>query len=47
VHFAETWVDTRADMRRLPGIVATSSDRAVLERLCALAKDWNPVRYAE
>ena len=46
VNFAELWMDERAKMLRLPGIVATSPDRRVLETLCAVAKDWNPVRYA-
>ncbi len=45
VNFAETWMDERAHMYRLPGIVACSPDREVLDRLCALAEDWNPVRY--
>lgn len=47
VHFRELWLDERANMLRLPGIVATSPDRAVLDTLCGLARDWNPVRYAE
>lgn len=45
VHFRETWLDERADMLRLPGIVACSPDREVLATLCAVAKDWNPNRY--
>jgi hypothetical protein len=32
-------------MIRLPGIVACSPWRATLDRLCELARDWNPVRY--
>lgn len=47
VYFHETWMDERANMLRLPGIIATSFDRGALKTLCALAKDWNPVRYAE
>jgi 3'(2'), 5'-bisphosphate nucleotidase len=47
VHFRELWLDERANMLRLPGIVATSPDRNVLNTLCRLARDWNPVRYAE
>lgn len=47
VDFCELWLDERADMLRLPGIIATSPDRAVLDTLCTLARDWNPVRYAE
>jgi 3'(2'), 5'-bisphosphate nucleotidase len=46
VDFHETWLDERASMLRLPGIVATSVDRALLPRLCELARDWNPTRYA-
>ncbi len=45
VHFQETWLDDRADMLRLPGVVACSPDRQVLNTLCDLAKDWNPDRY--
>lgn len=47
VHFRELWMDERANMLRLPGIVATSADRRVLDVLCTVARDWNPVRYAE
>lgn len=47
VNFKEHWLDDRADMVRLPGIVATSPDRDVLRILCELAKDWNPVRYTD
>ena len=47
VDFAEQWLDERARMWRLPGIVAASPDRAVLATLCGLARDWNPVRYAD
>jgi 3'(2'), 5'-bisphosphate nucleotidase len=47
VHFGETWLDERADMLRLPGIVACAVDRRTLQMLCNLARDWNPVRYAE
>jgi len=45
VHFRETWLDDRADMLRLPGIVACSPSPAVLQTLCALACQWNPARY--
>lgn len=45
VKFGETWLDERANMIRLPGIVACSPWRATLDRLCELARDWNPVRY--
>jgi 3'(2'), 5'-bisphosphate nucleotidase len=47
VHFENLWMDERANMLRLPGIIATSPDRSVLRTLCTLARDWNPVRYAE
>ena len=47
VNFDELWMDERANMLRLPGIIATSADRSVLSTLCGLARDWNPVRYAE
>lgn len=46
VNFQETWLDDRADMLRLPGIVACAVERDVLETLVALAADWNPARYA-
>lgn len=45
VDFRDTWVDARAHMRRLPGIVACCVDREMLGDLCALARDWNPDRY--
>ncbi|MBI5759974.1 MAG: inositol monophosphatase [Planctomycetales bacterium] len=47
VNFREVWMDERAHMLRLPGIVATSPDRWVRETLCRVARDWNPIRYAE
>lgn len=46
VHFRDRWMDDRAKMLRLPGIVATADSPAKLKLLCELAKDWNPVRYA-
>ena len=45
VHFQETWLDSKSDMRRLPGIVACSSDPVILQKLVTLSKDWNPDRY--
>lgn len=45
VHFGEMWLDDRADMLRLPGIVATSTNREHLKTLCALARDWPKNRY--
>lgn len=47
VNFERMWLDERADMLRLPGIVACSPDRQVLETLCDLAADWNPQRYTD
>lgn len=47
VHFDETWMDDRASMLRLPGIVATADNEEKLKILVNLAKDWNPVRYAD
>lgn len=47
VHFRDLWLDDRADMLRLPGIVACSEHPDVLDTLCDLAKDWNRDRYAE
>lgn len=47
VNFSELWTDERADMLRLPGIVATSPYPDVLAKLVPLAKDWNPIRYRD
>ena len=47
VNFSETWMDDRASMLRLPGIVATADTAEKLKILVDLAKDWNPVRYAD
>lgn len=47
VDFSETWNDERADMLRLPGIVACSANRQTLHTLCELARDWDPVRYRD
>ena len=47
VHFRELWMDDRANMLRLPGIVACSANRATLATLCQLARDWNPQRYED
>ena len=47
VHFGELWNDDRADMLRLPGIVACSTNPETLKTLCELAHDWNPNRYAD
>ena len=45
VHFETLWVDERADMLRLPGIVACSASEETLATLCDLAKTWDPMRY--
>lgn len=47
VHFRETWMDDRAFMLRLPGIVATADCAEKLEILVQLAKDWSQVRYSD
>ena len=47
VNFDELWMDDRADMLRLPGIVACAVEQKVLDTLCDLARDWNPQRYAD
>ncbi len=47
VNFDELWMDERADMLRLPGIVATSPNREILSKLCDLAKDWPKQRYLD
>ena len=47
VNFGETWLDDRANMLRLPGIVACAVDRQSLQRLCEVAKDWDPRRYVD
>jgi 3'(2'), 5'-bisphosphate nucleotidase len=45
VNFHETWLDERANMIRLPGIVACCTSPKTLDTLCTLARDWNPLRY--
>ena len=47
VHFAELWNDERAEMLRLPGIIACSPNRETVRSLCRLARDWSPIRYRE
>lgn len=47
VNFSTTWMDTRADMLRLPGIVATADSPDKLRILTQLARDWNPHRYQD
>lgn len=45
VHFRDLWLDDRADMLRLPRIVACSAERETLETLKATAQGWPPNRY--
>ncbi|MEZ6055691.1 MAG: inositol monophosphatase family protein [Planctomycetaceae bacterium] len=45
VNFHEMWMDDRADMLRLPGIVACAVNPETRAKLAHLAKDWNPERY--
>jgi len=47
VHFREMWMDERADMLRLPGVVATAVNHETLRILVNLAKDWSQERYAD
>ncbi|MBD3675328.1 MAG: inositol monophosphatase [Planctomycetaceae bacterium] len=47
VHFKELWLDDRADMLRLPGIVACSHDPEKLKLMCEHARDWSQVRYQD
>jgi len=47
VRIENLWMDERANMLRLPGIVATSPDRVILEKLAGLARDWSQVRYED
>ncbi len=47
VNFRDLWMDDRADMLRLPGIVACSHNRETLDTLVHLARDWNPNRYTD
>ncbi|QDT38314.1 Inositol monophosphatase family protein [Stratiformator vulcanicus] len=45
VHYREKWLDERASMLRLPGIVACSDNEEVLATLCDTARDWSQERY--
>tara|TARA_B100000809_G_scaffold67151_1_gene64062 strand:- start:227 stop:517 length:291 start_codon:yes stop_codon:yes gene_type:complete len=47
VDFDDLWMDQRADMLRLPGIVACSANHQTLETLVELARDWSRERYAD
>ena len=44
--FRRTWRDERANMLRLPGIVACASDRSALTTLVDVARAWSPERYS-
>ncbi len=45
VHFGELWMDERAGMLRLPGIVACAVSPTVRETLVQVAQDWSLERY--
>jgi len=45
VDFRELWRDERANMLRLPGVVACAVDRRVLATLVDVARDWSTERY--
>ena len=47
IDYSDLWLDERENMLRFPNIVACSENHAVLNQLCTLAQDWNPVRYAD
>ncbi|NNJ23983.1 inositol monophosphatase family protein [Alienimonas chondri] len=47
VHYRELWMDDRADMLRLPRVVATANDPATLATLQAVGRDWHPERYRD
>jgi 3'(2'), 5'-bisphosphate nucleotidase len=44
-NFRRTWRDERANMSRLPGIVACASDRRVIPTLVDVARGWSGERY--
>lgn len=45
VDFHGIWRDERANMFRLPGIVACASDRTIIPTLIDVARHWSPERY--
>lgn len=45
VDFRALWRDERANMLRLPGVVACATDRSLLAPLAAVARDWDRDRY--
>jgi 3'(2'), 5'-bisphosphate nucleotidase len=46
VDFRRVWRDERANMFRLPGIVACASDPSVTPTLVDVARHWSTERYA-
>jgi 3'(2'), 5'-bisphosphate nucleotidase len=46
VDFRRTWRDERANMFRLPGIVACAHDRTIIPILIDVARHWSAERYA-
>ena len=47
VHFRETWLDDRANMLRLPRIVACAVERSTLDTLKEVAQGWSLNRYED
>ena len=47
VNFSETWMDDKAGMLRLPGIVATALQKETTTKLCRLAASWDQRRYKD
>jgi len=47
VAYRDLWMDERASMLRFSGVVACSENRDILDRLCRLSAEWNPIRYSE
>ena len=47
VDYRDLWLDERADMLRLPGVVATARDPETLATLREVGRDWDPRRYRE
>ena len=47
VNYRDLWLDDRADMLRLPGVVATASDRETLATLREVGRGWDGRRYRD
>lgn len=45
ISFENTWIDSRSNMRRLPGIVACTTSEEMTRKLVNLARNWHPNRY--